>query len=117
MRALAAGAVLLLAACSTGTDDPPEQPQIAGVEQFEDLSTEHVEGRVEYEQTPPVGGEHNARWIACDVYAESVPPETAVHALEHGAVWVAYRPGLSSAEVDELADLAQIDEEYVLGTP
>ena len=117
MRRLLLAALLLLPACSAGTDEPTPTPSADGVEQFEDLSTEHVEGRVEYEQTPPAGGEHNGRWLACGVYDEEVPPETAVHSMEHGAVWVTHRPDLPAADVAQLAELTAVDEEYVLVTP
>lgn len=108
---------LLAAGCSAGTEEPVAEPTSAGVERFEDLSTDHVDGPVAYEQTPPVGGEHNARWLACDVYDEQVPPELAVHSLEHGAVWLTHDPDLPADQVAAFADLASTDEEYVLVSP
>ena len=117
MRRLLLALVLLVPACSAGTEEPVPEPTLQGVEQFEDLSTDHVEGTVEYPQTPPVGGEHNARWLACDVYDEEVPPEAAVHSLEHGAVWVTHAPDLPAEQVAQLAELTAVDEEYVLVTP
>ena len=117
MRRLLLVALLALPACSAGSDEPVPEPSAAGVERFEDLSTDHVEGEVSYDQTPPVGGEHNARWLACGVYDEPVPPEAAVHAMEHGAVWVTHRPDLPADDVAALAALTGVDEEYVLVTP
>jgi len=127
--ARAAAAVLLLsgatAACSAGTSEASSavasatasSSALAELETFDDLSTEHVEGSVDYEQSPPVGGAHLARWLACDVYDEPVPAEAAVHSMEHGAVWVTYRPGLPADDVAALAELASVDEEYVLVSP
>ena len=68
----------------------------------EALGHVHVPGPVTYSVTPPVGGDHNAEWMNCGVYNEPVPSERAVHDLEHGAVWITYRPSLPAAEVAEL---------------
>ena len=65
---------------------------IEGLMRFDDLTANHVAGTVDYTQTPPVGGDHNAVWLNCGVYSEPVPNENAVHDLEHGAVWVTYNP-------------------------
>ena len=45
---------------------------------------------VDYAQTPPAGGDHNAVWLNCGIYDQPVPNVNAVHSLEHGAVWVTY---------------------------
>jgi hypothetical protein len=94
------------------------QPAIEGLEVLaEDPSHEHVEGPVEYDRIPPLGGPHNPRWLACDVYDEPVPLEFAVHSIEHGGVWIAYAPDLPAEQVEQLAELASLDEEYVLVAP
>ena len=62
----------------------------------------HVTGPVAYSVTPPVGGDHNATWMNCGVYNKPVPVERAVHNLEHGAIWITYRPSLPSSEVSQL---------------
>ena len=59
----------------------------------------HVAGPVAYSVTPPVGGDHSPVWLNCGVYDRPVPNERAVHDLEHGAVWVTYRPSLPATEV------------------
>jgi hypothetical protein len=88
---------------------------IDGVETF-DNPAGHVEGAVDYPQTPPAGGEHNPVWLNCGVYEEPVPNEAAVHSLEHGALWVTY----DAAEVsgDELATLkSMLPSTYVVLSP
>ncbi|WP_040338325.1 DUF3105 domain-containing protein [Candidatus Blastococcus massiliensis] len=82
---------------------------IAGVESWEDLSQEHVQTTVDYEQSPPVGGPHDFEWADCTgtVYDVDIRPENAVHSLEHGAVWITYDPEVASDEdIETLADLA-----------
>ncbi|MEU6085809.1 DUF3105 domain-containing protein [Streptomyces sp. NPDC047085] len=69
------------------------------------LSRTHVTTRVSYPMHPPVGGNHSPVWLNCngDVYTTPVQDENAVHALEHGAVWVTYTGKASKADVDALA--------------
>lgn len=86
----------------------PITGNIEGVVVYDDLSQNHVEGRVEYEQQPPVGGAHASQWLTCGVYVDEVDVEMAVHSLEHGAVWITYdRGALGAAEVVGLAELVQ----------
>jgi len=69
------------------------------------LSRTHVTGTVNYPMRPPVGGNHNQVWLNCngDVYTKAVHDENAVHALEHGAVWVTYTDKAKKSDVDTLA--------------
>ncbi|WP_406435105.1 DUF3105 domain-containing protein [Streptomyces sp. NBC_00631] len=69
------------------------------------LSRTHVTGTVKYPMHPPVGGNHNPVWLNCNgnVYTKAVKDENAVHALEHGAVWVTYTDKASKSDVDKLA--------------
>ena len=69
------------------------------------LAHDHVDGPVAYAVTPPVGGPHNPVWMNAGVYTKPIPSERAVHNLEHGAVWITYRPNLASSAVGQLVDL------------
>ena len=64
----------------------------------------HNDGVVEYAETPPIGGEHANAWADCTgtVYADPIRQENAVHSLEHGAIWITYRPDLAADQVDAL---------------
>lgn len=64
----------------------------------------HVPGPVTYAMTPPAGGPHNGVWLNAGVYTKAVPSERAVHAIEHGAIWITYDPTLPKAQVRELVD-------------
>jgi hypothetical protein len=68
------------------------------------LSHDHVTGPVTYAVTPPVGGPHNPIWMNAGVYTKPIPSERAVHNLEHGAVWITYRPNLPKSQVSQLVD-------------
>jgi hypothetical protein len=77
---------------------------------------DHTEGNVEYAQSPPAGGAHNPAWQNCGFYEEPIRNETAVHSLEHGAVWITYLPDLPQDELERLRDLAQSNN-FVLVSP
>lgn len=82
-----------------------EPADLSEVAVYEDLPRNHVPGDVVYDVTPPVGGPHAPAWLACGVYDVAVLDENAVHALEHGTVWITYEPGLSGRDIARLADL------------
>ena len=89
-----------------------EDSAIDGVAQFSGVSRDHVEGAVDYDQTPPVGGAHADIWQSCGFYSDPIITEQGVHSMEHGAVWITYRSDLAA---DQLADLEELaDNEYVL---
>ena len=71
---------------------------IKGVKTFKELTPKHLNGTVDYPQTPPVGGNHSQAWLNCAVYTEPVSNENAVHSLEHGAVWITYDPTMITGE-------------------
>jgi hypothetical protein len=124
---------LMLSACSEEPDKPdrtqddaPEETPMSveqpgkppeGVKTYNvGPSAVHTEGEVDYEQSPPAGGEHNPVWQNCGYYAEPVRDENAVHSLEHGAVWITYSPDLSEDEVERLRDIAE-SQTYILVSP
>lgn len=86
-------------AYDTGSWPGPSDP--GGTE----LGHDHVNGPVKYAVTPPVGGPHNPIWMNAGLYTEPVPSERAVHNMEHGVVWITYRPDLPKSQVQELTDL------------
>ena len=109
----------LTAACGNSDDGETASaptttpPDMSEVQTFDGLTRLHVDGPVQYAQTPPVGGDHAPVWQNCGFYREPVANENAVHSLEHGAVWVTYSPDLPAPQVDILRDLAA-DQSYVL---
>ena len=88
----------------------------AGVKSFAVQKRTHTRADVVYVQHPPVGGAHAPVWQNCGFYAHPVADENAVHSLEHGAVWLTYRPSLSTSEVNTLRRIAH-ERTYVLASP
>jgi hypothetical protein len=93
----------------------PSAKEPSGVKTYSVAGRNHVQGKVNYPQNPPVGGNHNPVWQNCGFYDAPVQNENAVHSMEHGAVWITYRPDLPSDQVAKLRDLAK--QSYVLVTP
>lgn len=90
-------------------------PTLDAVRVYEDLRTDHVadDQAVEYDPAPPPGGPHADVWLACGAYDEPVRDENAVHALEHGTVWITYDPEeLSPDDVEDLT--ARLPDEGIL---
>ena len=98
---------------SSQSSGPPD-----GVEEFDVEQGEgnHTRGPVEYEQTPPVGGAHNPIWQNAAFYEEPVQNETAVHTLEHGAVWITYSPDLPQEGKDRIRELVE-GQDCVMASP
>ncbi|CAN5604558.1 DUF3105 domain-containing protein [soil metagenome] len=91
---------------------------IVGIQHYPGLTRNHVAGTVAYKQSPPVGGDHSPVWADCTgtIYPDQIASENAVHDLEHGAVWVTYKPGLAAAQLDVLTKLVA-GQQYLLLTP
>ena len=47
---------------------------IDGMQKSEGLGRDHVQGDVDYPQSPPVGGNHNPAWLSCGAYTNHVLP-------------------------------------------
>jgi len=77
---------------------------LSEVRDYPDLPRDHVEGDVDYAQVPPVGGKHDPVWLDCGAYDAPVRDENAVHDLEHGSVWITYRPDLDADGVRTLTE-------------
>lgn len=117
MMFLSSGLILALALTSCNT----AKKEVTGVKTFDvGKGGDHKDGLLTYDPTkygfPPTGGPHNQVWQNCGVYDKPVAAEHAVHAMEHGAVWIAYQPDLSSAEVDKLKMMVK-DKPYTLLSP
>jgi hypothetical protein len=74
----------------------------------------HLPGPIVYSVTPPVGGDHNPVWMNCGIYPKPVPAERAVHTLEHGAIWITYRPDVPATDVTALRSLVQAQKNVVI---
>ncbi|MFC0005969.1 DUF3105 domain-containing protein [Micromonospora siamensis] len=76
----------------------------------------HQQGPIKYTVLPPVAGPHNPAWQNCmgDVYDAPIANEHAVHSLEHGTVWITYRPDLPADQVAKLKEKVVGKEKLML---
>jgi len=89
----------------------------SGVEEIDvGQAGRHTKDDVDYEQNPPAGGEHNPIWQNQGFYEEPVRNETAVHTLEHGAVWITYDPNLPQDQKDSLREIVE-SQDCLLASP
>ncbi|MER6599077.1 DUF3105 domain-containing protein [Streptomyces rubiginosohelvolus] len=91
---------------------------VKGEKTFKDLGRNHVTTPVSYKMSPAAGGDHDPAWMNCngDVYDEEVSETSAVHSLEHGAVWVTYTDKATSKDVKALNEKVK-STPYTLMSP
>lgn len=106
-------------------DSPDSDEPIDGVADYyvEEAAwveeSSHIDGRIEYELSPPAGGNHNSLWTTCNgvVYESPVPNEHAVHSLEHGAIWFTYDPEAVTEEQISSLESKVTGIDYTFMTP
>lgn len=119
--AVAAAAIAAVGLARSGDDGPADGSDAGaaaapnGTESYDDLSQDHVPGRVDYAQTPPVGGDHSGVWQNCGFYPKPITTEQGVHSMEHGAVWLTYRPDLPAEQIAALQGRAD-EQTYILAS-
>jgi hypothetical protein len=91
-------------------ENPPE-----GIEVYPATTNKTLKGPIEYEKAPPTNGDHDPLWQNCGFYEKPVKDRHAVHSMDHGVVWITYRPDLPEGQVDELRPYGE--EDYVLVSP
>tara|TARA_B100001029_G_scaffold5593_1_gene4033 strand:+ start:4920 stop:5498 length:579 start_codon:yes stop_codon:yes gene_type:complete len=94
--------------CSSGESEPIEistEKMLEEVEYLVITSREHTDENVDYPTIPPAGGDHLGIWHTCGIYKVELLDEAAVHSLEHGAVWVTYKPEIEKEEIIKLTTM------------
>lgn len=113
--------VITFVATSTEPIQRPQDIEIAGLTEFPNLPATHIDpAPVDYQKSygmaVPAGGDHSQVWLNCGVYSQPQQNENAVHALEHGAVWVTYDPDVATDE-DIAALRNAIPDQYTILSP
>jgi hypothetical protein len=109
-------AVLVIVGIVTWIRDRELSQMPDGVMTFSYQGGQHDDTYNAWPEVPPVGGIHNNIWQNCGFYDKPINSGTAVHSLEHGAVWITYRPDLPADQVEILKKIAE-DNSYVIVSP
>ena len=111
-------AVIGYAVHASSSGQPSDPNKIKGIAHKVFTSGDHKTTPITYTESPPFGGPHAPIWADCTgtVYPSQIANENAVHDLEHGAVWITYRPGLPADQLDVLTKLVS-GVPYMLMTP
>jgi len=91
-------------------DNPPK-----GIEVYPATTNHTVEGPIDYERRPPTNGDHDPLWQNCGFYEEPIEDRHAVHSMDHGVVWITYRPDLPQQQIESLRPYGK--ENYVIASP
>ena len=102
-----------------GKKPDPAQPlpkdPLEGIEVYPATSNRTVEGPIHYARKPPTNGNHAPLWQNCGFYQEPIQDRHAVHSMDHGVVWITYRPDLPQQQLETLRSYG--NESYVIVSP
>ncbi|KKT27886.1 MAG: hypothetical protein UW81_C0041G0003 [Candidatus Giovannonibacteria bacterium GW2011_GWC2_44_9] len=98
----------------SGTVKIPEMGEIYPIE-----GRDHVPDgtKVEYHTNPPSSGSHYAKEAEWGVYDKALSDGQLVHNLEHGGVWISYKPSIPTIATEKLISLAKSYRNKVILTP
>jgi thiol-disulfide isomerase/thioredoxin len=88
-------------------------------ETFEIVGQDHIQQGepVTYNSNPPTSGGHFGTSRSWGVHGQMIADQGAVHNLEHGGIWITYRPDLDPAQVKQLREIAAQYPNAVLMSP
>jgi FtsP/CotA-like multicopper oxidase with cupredoxin domain len=90
------------------------------VEDYEIQGTQHVaigqKNHDAYNSNPPSSGWHYAKAPKWGIYKKEIPDESALHAVEHGGIWISYT-GVTDEQIDELVSIQKTNNGAVIMSP
>lgn len=88
------------------------------IQEFKDQGVKHISkpGLFQYNSNPPTSGPHYAQAPSWGFYSEPIDDESALHAVEHGGLWVSYK-NLNEEEIAKLKKFADKNPQSVIVTP
>ncbi len=71
---------------------------------------------VSYQTNPPTSGSHWPNPLKVGIYDKEKPDEAIIHSLEHGRIWISYKPSIPDQTKQTLKEIAQ-DHSLVILAP
>lgn len=98
---------------------PTSTPNLLG-EEYADLGRDHIgkgQSHPSYNSNPPSSGWHYAEPASWGFYNRELEDEQLIHNLEHGGVWIAYKPDVDQETKDSIKRLVERYSSKVIATP
>lgn len=67
-----------------------------------------------YNSNPPTSGPHYEKWEEKGIYKVQQPDEGMIHNLEHGYIWISYRPDASPEVIKQLENFYGFGKKIVV---
>lgn len=107
------GGVVVVSQIQQNPQDNEGQARTAkilpGVAEFASLGAAHINpgsSHPPYNSNPPTSGWHYPQPAAWGIYDNQLADETLIHNLEHGGIWISYRPDLPEDQKAKLKEIA-----------
>lgn len=95
----------------------PVDTPVEGTVEYKIQSRRHVASGTlvtNYNSNPPSSGDHWASPAKNGIYDKQLPDEQLIHDLEHGYVWISYRPKSKSSEsTSEATNVSGASDEVI----
>ncbi len=113
--AIAAGIFLVLSfASAPGGEEQNLGPDYSRAMPYEGAQHFPEGTQLNHESNPPTSGSHWPDPLLDGVYDTEKPEEAIIHSLEHGRVWISYRPDIPQEAIDQLTQIASREVRVIL---
>lgn len=83
----------------------PAKPR-PGIE-HQDNGREHVSAKEYGGEEPPTSGDH-AGHLPWQIYDQEIPDANVIHNMEHGGIYISYRPDLPKEQIEKIKRLFSV---------
>ena len=93
---------------------------VEGTIDYPIVSREHISegaGGSGYNSNPPSSGPHWPSSAKNGIYDVAEPDERYIHDLEHGYIWVTYKPDAGNETINKLKEIVKADDWKTVMTP
>ncbi len=84
---------------------------------YQTQSRDHItigQGHPAYNSNPPTSGPHYGNPAQKGIYKKELPDEQLIHNLEHGYIWISYRPSASSEIIRQLENFYGFSKKIIV---